>query len=107
VTLAIVRWPRLVSCPSSRLCCDRDIVADVNDLHSRLVDLRRMSHIVAQFHNKGNLLGDFIRQVDKLKVKVDDVVRASLEMPRDAELLEARSNMNVVNNCTRTLVLLV
>ncbi len=73
-----------------RLCCDRDIIDDSNDLHSRLYDLSKMNHVVTQFNENGNLLNDFIRQIEKLKIKTDDIVRISAQMPRDAELLEAR-----------------
>ena len=49
-----------------------------------------MNHVVTQFNENGNLLGEFIRQIEKLKIKTDDIIRASAHMPRDAELLEAR-----------------
>jgi len=49
-----------------------------------------MNHVVTQFNENGNLLNDFIRQIEKLKIKTDDIVRISAQMPRDAELLEAR-----------------
>ena len=73
-----------------RLCCDREIIDDSNDLHSRLFDLSKMNHVVTQFSDNGNFLNEFRRQIDRLKVKTDDIVRASAQMPRDAELLEAR-----------------
>jgi 23S rRNA maturation-related 3'-5' exoribonuclease YhaM len=75
---------------SIRLCCDREIIDDSNELHSRLSDLSKMNHVVTQFNENGNLLGEFIRQIDKLKIKTDDIIRVSAQMPRDAELLEAR-----------------
>jgi hypothetical protein len=74
----------------NRLCCDRDIIDDSNDLHSRLFDLSKMNHVVTQFNENGNLLGEFTRQIDKLKIKTDSIIQASAQMPRDAELLEAR-----------------
>lgn len=74
----------------NRLCSDRQIIDDSNDLHSRLFDLSRMNHVVTQFHENGNLLGEFTRQIDKFKIKIDDIIRVSSQMPRDAELLEAR-----------------
>jgi hypothetical protein len=49
-----------------------------------------MNHAVTQFNENGNLLGEFIRQIEKLKIKTDDIIRVSAQMPRDAELLEAR-----------------
>lgn len=49
-----------------------------------------MNHVVTQFHENGNLLGEFIRQIEKFKIKTDDIIRVSTQMPRDAELLEAR-----------------
>ena len=73
-----------------RLCSDRQIIDDANDLHSRLFDLSQMNHVVTQFHDNGNLLGEFIRQIEKFKIKTDDIIRVSSQMPRDAELLEAR-----------------
>lgn len=75
---------------SFRFCCDRDIIHDAHDLHSRLFDLSQMNHVISQFNEFGHLLTDFTRQIDKLKVKSDDILRASAQMPRDAELLEAR-----------------
>ena len=75
---------------SFRFCCDRDIINDANDLHSRLFDLSQMNHVIEQFNEYGHLLTDFTRQIEKLKCKTDDILRASTQMPRDAELLEAR-----------------
>jgi hypothetical protein len=49
-----------------------------------------MNHIIIQFNDHGYLLGEFTRQLGKLKSKIDDIKRASTEIPRDAELLEAR-----------------
>jgi hypothetical protein len=49
-----------------------------------------MNHIIIQFNDNGHLLGEFLRQIGKLKIKTDDIIRTSTEMPRDAELLEAR-----------------
>jgi hypothetical protein len=85
---------------SIRLCCDREIIDDSNELHSRLSDLSKMNHVVTQFNENGNLLGEFIRQIDKLKIKTDDIIRVSAQMPRDAELLEARyeSFFNINNH---------
>lgn len=73
-----------------RLCCDREIATDATDLHSRLFDLSQMNHVVVQFNENGHLLADFTRQIDKLQSKSNDISRASTQMPRDAELLEAR-----------------
>lgn len=74
----------------NRLYCDREIVDNSNDLHSRLFDLSQMNHVKTQFKEYGNLLDEFLRQIDKLKQNTDYVVRASVHIPRDAELLEAR-----------------
>ena len=74
----------------NRFCCDREIIDDSKELHSRLFDLSKMNHAVTQFNENSNILGEFIRQIEKLKVKTDDVIRVSAQMPRDAELLEAR-----------------
>lgn len=74
----------------NRLCCDRDIIDDSNDFHSRLYDLSKMNHVITQFNENGNLLGEFVRQIDKLKSKTNDIIRVSAQMPRDPELLEAR-----------------
>jgi len=49
-----------------------------------------MNHVVTQFNENGNLLNDFIQQIEKLKIKTNDIIRTSAQMPRDAELLEAR-----------------
>jgi len=49
-----------------------------------------MNHIILHFNDNGYLLGDFTRHIGKLKLKIDDIKRASTEIPRDAELLEAR-----------------
>ncbi|UJR13566.1 hypothetical protein I4U23_000579 [Adineta vaga] len=76
--------------PPMKLCCDREIVDDANNLHSRLFDLSQMNHVKTQFYENGNLLGEFSRQLEKLKLKTNDIIRASAQMPRDAELLEAR-----------------
>lgn len=73
-----------------RLCCDRDIIGDSNSLHSRLSDLSHMNHVVTQFRENGNFLGEFIHQIEKLKMKTDDIARLTSQMPRDADLLEAR-----------------
>lgn len=56
----------------------------------RLCDLSRMNHVIIQFNDHGYLLGEFTRHLGKLKLKIDDIKQASMEMPRDAELLEAR-----------------
>ncbi|CAF1219284.1 unnamed protein product [Adineta ricciae] len=75
---------------AKQLCCDRDIITDANMLYSRLFDLSQMNHVKTQFRENGNLLGEFSQQLEKLKVKTNDIVRTSAQMPRDAELLEAR-----------------
>jgi hypothetical protein len=49
-----------------------------------------MNHVMTQFNENGSLLGEFTRQIDKLRIKTDNIIRASAQMPRDAELLEAR-----------------
>ena len=49
-----------------------------------------MNHVVTQFNDNGNFLNEFRRQIDRLKIKTDDIVRTTAQMPRDAELLEAR-----------------
>jgi len=48
-----------------------------------------MNHIIIQFNDYGYLLGEYTHHLEKLKLKIDDIKRASTEMPRDAELLEA------------------
>jgi hypothetical protein len=73
-----------------RLCSDLELINDSNDLYFRLLDLSKMNHIIIQFNDNGYLLGDFKRQISKLKLKIDDVKQTSTEIPRDAELLEAR-----------------
>ncbi|CAF0903129.1 unnamed protein product [Rotaria sordida] len=73
-----------------RLCCDREIVDDSNNLYSRLFDLSQMKHVITQFNENGNLLNEFTCQIDKLKIKANNIFRTSAVMPRDAELLEAR-----------------
>ncbi len=73
-----------------RLCCDRELINDSNDLYTRLSDLSKMNHIILHFNDNGYLLGDFTRHIGKLKLKIDNIKRASTEIPRDAELLEAR-----------------
>lgn len=49
-----------------------------------------MNHIIIQLNDNGYLLGDFINHIEKLTIKIDGIKRASTEIPRDAELLEAR-----------------
>lgn len=49
-----------------------------------------MNHIIIQLNDHGYLLDDFTRHIEKLKYKIDGIKRASTEVPRDAELLEAR-----------------
>jgi hypothetical protein len=49
-----------------------------------------MKHIIIQFNDNGHLLGEFIHHIGKLKLKIDDIKRDSMEIPRNAELLEAR-----------------
>lgn len=49
-----------------------------------------MNHVKTQFKENGNLLGEFTKQIDRLKMKADDIIRSSTQIPRDAELLEAR-----------------
>ena len=70
--------------------CDRELIDDSNDLYSRLFDLSKMNHIIIQFNDNGYLLADFIRQLGKLKLKTDDIKRASTEIAHDTELLEAK-----------------
>jgi hypothetical protein len=73
-----------------RLCCDRELINDSNDLYSRLLDLSKMNHIIIQFNDHGHLLGEFTCQLDKLKFKIHDIKRTSSEISYDPELLEAR-----------------
>jgi hypothetical protein len=49
-----------------------------------------MNHIIVLFRDHGYFYDEFLRQLDKFKMKIDDVERISQHMPRDAELLEAR-----------------
>ncbi len=74
----------------SRLYCDRELINDSNALYSRLFDLSKMNHFIIQFNDNGYFLGEFTRHLGKLKLKIDDIKRASTEIPRDAELLEAK-----------------
>ncbi|CAF0753602.1 unnamed protein product [Rotaria sordida] len=73
-----------------RLCHDSDLINDFNDLYIRLFDLSKMKHIIKQFNDNDYLFDEFIRQIGKLKLKIDDIKRARIEIPRHAELLEAR-----------------
>ncbi|CAF1447142.1 unnamed protein product [Adineta steineri] len=75
---------------STRLCIEHELVNDLNILHSRLYDLSKMNHIIILFNDNGYFLGEFMNQLNKLKLKIDDVKRTSNEMPRDSELLEAK-----------------
>ncbi|CAF1093524.1 unnamed protein product [Rotaria magnacalcarata] len=75
---------------SFRLYYDSELINDANDLYLRLFDLSKTGHITIQFDDNRYLLQEFIRQIDKLKIKIDDTKRASVEVPRYAELLEAR-----------------
>ena len=54
------------------------------------MNLSRKNHIVIQLNENGYLLGEFLRHLEKFKLKIDDIQRASAEIPRDTELLEAR-----------------
>lgn len=82
-----IRFPFLIF---NRLCSDREIIKDSTDLHSRLFDLSKMNHIIIQFNDRGYLYGEFTRQISKLKLKITDLERISNDVPRDAELLEAK-----------------
>ena len=73
-----------------RLCCDRDIITDCHDLYSRLFELSKMNHIIIQFNDYGYLHGELTRQLSRLSLKIDALEQTSSEIPRDAELLEAR-----------------
>ena len=73
-----------------RLCSDRELIENSNDLHTRLLNLSKMNHVIVQLNDHGYLLGEFTRHIGKLKLKIDDIKRASTDIPRDAELLEAR-----------------
>lgn len=73
-----------------RLCCDNKLINDLNDFYAHLFELSTTNHIIIQFHNKADLYDDFIRQVAKLKIKIDDIKRTSTELSHHAELLEAR-----------------
>ncbi|CAF3505384.1 unnamed protein product [Rotaria socialis] len=75
---------------SSRLYYDSELINDANDLYLRLFDLSKTGHITIQFDDNRYLLQEFIRQIDKLKISIDDTKRASIELPRYAELVEAR-----------------
>lgn len=81
----------LIICKTlSRLCCDRELLDDSNELYNRLGNLSRKNHIAIQLNENGYLLGEFTRHLDKFKLKIDDIKRVSTEIPRDAELLEAK-----------------
>lgn len=54
------------------------------------MNLTRKNHIVIQLNEHGYLLGEFLRHLEKFKLKIDDIKRASTEIPHDMELLEAR-----------------
>ncbi|CAF3236362.1 unnamed protein product [Rotaria socialis] len=75
---------------SSRLYYDSELINDANGLYLRLFDLSKTGHITIQFDDNRYLLQEFIRQIDKLKISIDDTKRASIELPRYAELVEAR-----------------
>jgi len=49
-----------------------------------------MNHIINQLNSNGHLLGELTRHIEKFKLRINHVERTSTEMPRDAELLEAR-----------------
>ena len=51
-----------------------------------------MNHIIIQFNDNGYLFGDFTHHLGKLKLKIDDIKRVCIDIPRNAELLEARLN---------------
>ncbi|CAF0795643.1 unnamed protein product [Didymodactylos carnosus] len=70
-----------------RIPCDRDIFEDCNDLYAKLDNFNLNE--TTQFNNEYDLSSEFTRHVGKLKNKMNDVVQAT-QMPRDAELLEAR-----------------
>ena len=72
------------------MCCDRELIDDSNDLYIRLTDLSKMNHVVKQLNENGCLLGELTRHLGKFQGKIVDIKRASTEIPRDAELLEAR-----------------
>ncbi|CAF0780925.1 unnamed protein product [Rotaria sp. Silwood1] len=73
-----------------RLCCDSELINDCHDLYNRLFDLSKTNHVIKQFNDSDYLFNEFIRQIGKLKVKIDDIKRTSIEIPRHVELLEAR-----------------
>lgn len=80
----------LVALLVCRLCCDRDIITDCHDLYSRLLELSKMNHIVIQLNDYGYLYGEFTRHINRLNLKIVALEQTSSEVPRDAELLEAR-----------------
>ena len=79
-----------VFCSAFRPASDREIIGDCHELYSRLIDLSKMNHVILQFNDNDSLYGEFTRQISKLKLKSDDIERTATEIPRDAELLEAR-----------------
>lgn len=74
----------------ARSCSDRELLNDSSVLYSRLFDLSKMNHIITQFNASGHFLGEFSCQLNKLKLKIDAIRRATMERPRDSALLEAK-----------------
>lgn len=88
--LSTVLMRRCIIILLTRFYSDREIIQDCLDLRSRLNELSKMNHIIIQFNENIYLHGEFMRQINKLKSKTEDVERTSTDTPRDAELLEAR-----------------
>lgn len=72
------------------LYSDRELIDESNRIHTHLVNLCQMNHIINQLNTHGHVLGELIRHTEKFKFRINDVERTSTEMPRDAELLESR-----------------
>lgn len=69
---------------------DREVIDESNHVYTCLINLTQMNHIINQLNSNGHLLGELTRHIEKFKLRINHVERTSTEMPRDAELLEAR-----------------
>ena len=49
-----------------------------------------MKHVIIKFNDHAYLFTELLRQIEKFKSKIDDVQRASTDLPLDDELLEAK-----------------
>ena len=49
-----------------------------------------MKHVIIKFNDHAYLFTELLRQIEKFKFKIDDVERASTDVPVDDVLLEAK-----------------